>query len=155
MVLTGALVAFAWQNLATYRQEIFAQAASQRALELVALRVMVEAVRPFLSAQPPVSACELPARLHVSEWLANETVEELTAVRWLTAIGRERRLVPPRDPQRRSPAELVDALRRRGESGVWRDRDGLTRKLEARQRNEARAAGDAWGECDVRHARIA
>ena len=51
LVFIGAQVAFAWQNLNRYREEILSTAPSQMSRERVALRVAVEAARRFLAAR--------------------------------------------------------------------------------------------------------
>lgn len=146
VVLTGAVVAFAWQTLNTYRQEMLAQRASRRARELVALRVVVEAARSFIAGTGPICGTDLPERLHVSGRLVNEMIEELTEAGWLSAADAERRVVLLKDPDRTSPADLVQALRERGESAVWRERDEVTRALEDLQGEEVAAVARTWGE---------
>jgi membrane protein len=145
IVLLGAVVGFAWQNLATYRQEMLAPEASPSARELLALRVMVEATRRFIDAAPPARAEELAPLLHASGRLVNETVDRLTGIGWLLAVGEARELVPDRDPTRLRAVELLGALRGEGRDAIW-GRDPATRKLEALRANEWEAAAGVWGD---------
>jgi membrane protein len=146
IVLLGAVVGFAWQNLATYRQEILAPEASQAARELLALRIMVEAARRFRAATPPICADELPELLETSGRLVNETVDRLVAIGWLLAVGEGRTLVPYRDPTLLAVADLVRTWRGEGQDTIWRARDAATRRLEALQHDEASAVSRVWGD---------
>ncbi len=144
IVLLGALLAFAWQNLGTYRQEMLSPDASQASRELLALRIMIEIARRFIGASPPARADELAPALHVSGRLANEVVDRLVAIDWLLAVGDERTLVPRRDPAELTPTALIAALRGDGESRIWRHRDATTHALERRQREERDAVEQVW-----------
>lgn len=146
ILLMGALVAFAWQNLATHRQEVLAEAASRRARELAALRVHVEVVRGFLDAGPPVAAAALPERLGLSGRLVNETVEALSEIGWLLPGAPDHHLLPARDPTTTTPADLLAALRTQGEADVWRGQDAVTERLAHCQEAEEDAVAQVWRE---------
>src|SRR5204863_8964133 len=49
----GAQVAFAWQNLETYREEILSTTPSETSREQLALRVLAEAARRWVTGAPP------------------------------------------------------------------------------------------------------
>jgi membrane protein len=144
IVLVGALVAFAWQNVSTYRQEVLAADTSPAARELLALRVMVEAAEALLGPGAPARLDDLSTRLKISRRLVNGVADLLVDAGWLVYVEDRGAVLPARDPARFSPAALLQDLRQRGVPAVWRGHDAMTRALESLQEREAEARARVW-----------
>jgi membrane protein len=144
IVLLGAQLAFASQNLSTYREEILSPEASHGARELLALRIMTEVSRRFLRGEEPAAPQYLHDVLHVSRRLTNEAVQHLIEIGLLVESGDGRRLIPSRDPKEIFPAQLLYRLREQGETPHWRRKDATTRELENLRQRAEEAAWRAW-----------
>jgi membrane protein len=146
IVLLGAQVAFATENLTTYREELLASRASTAAQELLALRITVEVAGRFLRGEPPINRDELPHVLQASGRLVNRMVDKLLEIGCLVQVGAEERLGPGRDPRGVTPMELLDLLRQHGEDKIWLTKDKVTQELqrvcERLAREGSAAAGD-------------
>jgi membrane protein len=77
VVLFGAEIAFAHQNLALYRREVRGAAASAAEREAVALRIAIEVAKRFRDGAPPVETGELSEALDVPVRTVREVVDRL------------------------------------------------------------------------------
>lgn len=145
IILFGAEVSFAVQNVSAYASELRALNASQATRELLALRIMSEVSRRFLDGEPPVTADALAAQLTAPLHLVNDMVNQLLESHLVHEFGDTHALLPARDPERLSPADLLRCLRERGEVGIWAEKDSTTRQLEAYREQAEDAARQAWG----------
>jgi len=130
IVLLGAQVAFASENLTTYREEVLASRASRAARELLALRIAVEVAGRFLRGDAPINRDELPHVLQASGRLVNKVVDELIEIGCLVQVGAEEQLGLGRDPRELGPTELLDLLHRHGEDKIWATKDSATQELQ-------------------------
>lgn len=143
IVLLGAQVGFAVENLGAYRQERAAASASRAARELLALRIAVEVAGRFLRGGEPIARQELAPVLQVSGRAVNEAVAELIDAGVIVQGGTGGCLTPARDPRRLSPAVLLELLRYRGEAHVASRRDRLSERLDGLYAEMAHAAAAA------------
>jgi membrane protein len=146
IVLLGAEIAFAYQNLDLYRREVTGEPAGSAQREAIGLRIAVEIGRAFRDAAPPPTSDELSEQLRVP----------VRTVRAVLAGLQARRIVAPLDGSERQggwqpgrPAEqiqVIDVLAaRRGPREAIRGDAGVTRSVEALLaelgEGEAKAAG--------------
>jgi membrane protein len=145
IVLLGAQVAFATENLTTFREELLASRASTAARELLALRIAVEVAGRFLCGEPAINRDELPHVLQASGRLVNRMVDELLEIGCLVQVGSEESLGPGCDPRSLTPTELLERLRQHGEDKIWLTKDKVTQELQricdALKRDGSGAAG--------------
>ncbi|MGD9765655.1 MAG: YihY/virulence factor BrkB family protein [Candidatus Binatia bacterium] len=146
LVFIGAQVAFAWQNLDRYREEILATAPNQLSRERIALRLLAEAARRFVAGDPPLNAGEMATELRMSARAVNEASGDLVALGLLLEVGDEPRLLLTRDPRSLMPAEVLHRLRAAGEEIVARDDDPLMERVRALHERAEAAAEAAWDE---------
>ncbi len=144
IVLLGAQVAFASQNIATYREELLAPNASMASRELLALRILAEASKRFISAAEPPTPEDLPQELKVSGRLVNRVVDRLLESGLLLEVGEHRQLIPSRDPGQIKPGEVVRRLREEGDVRAWREKDDTTAEIESRWQEAEAAALRKW-----------
>jgi membrane protein len=143
IVLLGAQVAFASENLTTYREELLASNASQAARELLALRIVVEVAGRFLRGEPPVTREALPHALQASGRLVNMVVDVLLELGCLVQVGPAEQITLSRDPHGLTPMELMKMLRCRGEDEIWLSQDRVTQRLRGLSDSMTEAAGKA------------
>ncbi len=89
VVLLGAEIAYAHQNLARYRREARDAAMEPAEREAVALRLVVEVARTFRQAEPPQSAQALAVRLGSSLRVVTELLSRYEADGIVTVCGRD------------------------------------------------------------------
>lgn len=144
LVFVGAQVAFAWQNLDTYREEILSVGISPAAREQIALCLLADVTRRFLRGEPPACAAEIAAALHASARSVNEVAGQLVALGMLRESGEEARLLLAGDPHRLQPADVLVALRMAGEQDVVRGSDALLDRVGALYAGAQEAGMAAW-----------
>jgi membrane protein len=149
IVLLGAQVAFASNNISTYREELLAANASRAARELLALRIAVEVAGRFERGEPPIRREDLPQALQASGRLANKVVDELIEIGVLVQVEADERIAPARDPARITPTELLELLHERGEQRIWLTRDELTERLDALRGQISKACRDATRDISI------
>ncbi len=89
IVLFGAEISFAEQNVHTYEFEPDSLKTSRRFRQLVALSVTALLVKRFDKAEPPLTAEEIAAQLELPIRLANEVLYNLTACGVLAEVRRD------------------------------------------------------------------
>jgi membrane protein len=149
IALLGAEVAFATQHYATYADEQRVRDFSQATRQLVALRIVCEAARNFLQGNDPVTTADLSRRLPAPHGLVTQLVDELVEAGLLRKTDGVERLVPGRDPNRTHPADVLRALRERGDTGRWPRTDPTVRQLAAQLASAEEAARAAWTPASV------
>lgn len=119
IVLLGAEVAFAHQNLSHYRQELARAAPGPAEREAVGLRIVLEVAAAFCRGHSPPLAGELSESLAVSVRTVREmldALEESGIVVRITGEDRDSAYVPARPLERITVSDVLRALRgdRRG-----------------------------------------
>jgi hypothetical protein len=137
-------VAFAWQNLDRYREEILSTAPSQVSCEEIALRVVAEATRRFVLGEPPAQAAELAAELRLSARAVNAAMGDLVELGLLLEVGDDQHVILNRDPRLLSPADVLHALRNAGEQVAARTDDALMERLRTLYEQAVDAADAVW-----------
>lgn len=118
IVLYGAELSFAWQNVDTYEFEPDSLLASQRLKTLLALQITASLVKNFIQGQKPPTARELSCQMEMPIRFVNETVFELTQSHILAVVhgdqSEEHGYQPAMDVNRLTIFSVVDALQKRG-----------------------------------------
>ena len=116
VLLTGALLTFAYQNERTFAMERLVGSASFAYREAVAVRVILELVRRFRQGRPGLSIKEMGVAWNVPIRLLNEIVEHLVSANLITACATEPITYQPgRAPEN---TRVVDVVRTVREAGV-------------------------------------
>ena len=121
VVLFGAEIAFAHQNLALYRREVRGAKASAAEREAIALRIALEVARRFRDGSEPVDAGDLSEVLDVPVRTVREVADRLREAGILTVQVRdqdEEALQLGRPADRIAVYQLLAALRGRREPGT-------------------------------------
>ncbi len=116
IVLVGAQVACASENVATYRDAVMASDVGTAQRELLALGIAAHVAAPFTRGEPPPSRADLQAALGTSARLVNEIVDELIDKGFLHESDDRSTVYPARDPRVVTAAEIIAALH--GEAGI-------------------------------------
>ena len=112
IVLLGAEVTFAVQNLNTYRREGESLSLSWAYQELVGLNIMVIITRAFRRGEPPPTTEELTGELNVPIRLGNHLLRGMMEVGLINEIqSRKGGFLPARDPATLTIGETLKALR--------------------------------------------
>ena len=116
IMLFGAQVAYAWQNRESYVQEKQSGTVNQRGREFIALRLMTQVARNFLTGARPLSVLELSHQLAVPGQLTQRVLSVLVQNGFLVQVmdGGEARYSPGRPLERISAYDVVGALRASG-----------------------------------------
>ncbi|MFH1283277.1 MAG: YhjD/YihY/BrkB family envelope integrity protein [bacterium] len=111
IILFGAEVSFAFQNLQTFEWESQSLNLSQTQKEMLALRVSFLIARNFLKGEA-VNAQIVSAELNIPVRLVNEILYELSkASIFIEANSGQSTFVPTRDLERIALADIIQALR--------------------------------------------
>jgi membrane protein len=112
IMLFGAQVAYAWQNRDAYIQEKQAESVNQRGREFIALRLMTQIARNFLSGGQPYTAAELSKQLTVPSQLVQKVLCALVGNGLLVEVlDTDVRFSPGRPLDRISAYQVICALR--------------------------------------------
>jgi membrane protein len=118
IVLYGAELSFALQNVDTYEFEPDALQASRRLKTLLSLQITQRLVENFARGEPPLTARQVSHELEIPIRLVNEIIFELTQSNILsgTEIGEdgERGFQPARDINTLTIQHVVDAMELKG-----------------------------------------
>ncbi len=115
IVLFGAEVAFAVQNVRTYHWEEGALAKSWAYQELVALNILDRIARAFVSGLPPLNAEELAAGINVPIRLVNRLLERMVEGGLINEIAaRPHSYQPARDLSALTVKQVISGLRNSG-----------------------------------------
>ena len=149
VVLLGAEIAFAHQNVATYEFEPDCLEASLATRKMVALAVMHHQVKDFVEGKKPETAEEIAHALGAPFRLVNEMCYELTQVGLLVETKKsDPRLsgfTPGRDIATITVARVMEALDQRGGAQIpMKESEGMT-KLSQSVKEIAEAAKKSEG----------
>jgi membrane protein len=118
VVLFGAEVSFAHQNVDTYEFEHDCLNVSHAFKRLLALRIMCEAAKHFASGQPPLTANQITDELDIPIRLVRDILYELTEVKLLAelrdASDRQSSYAPARDIHQLTVLSVLEALGKKG-----------------------------------------
>lgn len=156
IVLFGARVAFANQNVNTYTDEERSMAASHALREFIALRVMAEIAACYRSGRPPPQAEAIAGGLNLPVRLVNDVIYVLVSGSLVTeALARSKLgafkeknpgFVPSRPLDQILVFQVLACVRQNGESGFAASNDPMTGRVreileEAEKTSLAAAAG--------------
>jgi len=128
IVLFGAEVTFAAQNIKTYARERRVENASPATRELIALRIYALAAYRFHQGRPPLSGSEMSDWFRVPIRLVNEICSRLAEAGLMTESRNEEvTYQPARTLEKVTVKDVIDCLRR----GNDRDLQGMFRPEES------------------------
>jgi len=135
IVLYGAELSFAYQNVDTYEFETDSLQASPRLKTLLALQITARLVKLFIRGEKPPTAQELSVQLDIPVRFIQEILFELTQSRVLVVAQREPDAdpgyLPAMDVNRLTVSFVVDALQKRGVGELSFTKDSDYEKLSA------------------------
>jgi len=112
ILLFGAQVAYAFQNLSTYLEEKQVESINQRGREFVALRLMTLIGQRYLKGEPPLSISDLAEELGVPSRLISQIMEMLAAARLvIQTAGAETAYLPSRPMEGITCHDILLAMR--------------------------------------------
>lgn len=112
ILLLGAQVAYAFQNLETYLQERAAEGVNQRGLEFIAFRVMTAIGLRFQNRQPPMPLNTLAAELTIPTRLVHEVLQTLGGAQLVISVsGLEIAYIPARPLDQITCHDILEAMR--------------------------------------------
>lgn len=112
IVLLGAQVAYAFQNLESYLQERVTERVNQRGREFVAFRLMTAIGVRFQNGQPPLSLTRLAADLSIPSRLVLQVMKTLVGARLVTEVaGTETSFIPSRPLDQITCHDILEAMR--------------------------------------------
>lgn len=112
IVLLGAQVSFAAQNIRNYLQQRASQKIDQAGREVLACRVVLQACHYFLHSLTPPTAEEMAERLHAPLQALNQLVHRLIEGGVLIEVANgECRLQPARPPDSITVADVLHVVR--------------------------------------------
>jgi membrane protein len=128
ILLFGAQVAYAFQNLETYLQERAAEGVNQRGREFIAFRLMTAICLRFQNSFPPISMNQLASELTIPTRLVHEVLQTLRGARLVVELNdREIGFVPARPLDQITCHDILQAMRA-GHGQELATRDEPTRK---------------------------
>jgi membrane protein len=128
ILLLGAQVAYAVQNLETYLQERAAEGVNQRGREFIAFRLMTAICLRFQNGFRPISMNQLASELTIPTRLVHEVLQTLRAARLVVELNdREIGFVPARPLDQITCHDILQAMRA-GQGQELATRDEPTRK---------------------------
>lgn len=133
IVLFGAEIAFADQNVATYEFEPDSLNVSHSFKRLVALRIAHLCIRNFTRGEPPLSAEDICNSLEIPIRLTNQVLYDLVRCRILSeTVGEDERdpmYQPARDVDTLSIGYIVKAFDNIGTDDLPLDHSGATNRI--------------------------
>ena len=112
ILLLGAQVAYAFQNLETYLQEREAEGVNQRGREFIAFRLMTAIGLRFQHGQPPVALNTLATELTIPTRLVHEVLQTLVDAKLVVGVsGLEIAFTPARPLEQISCHDILEAMR--------------------------------------------
>jgi membrane protein len=128
ILLLGAQVAYAFQNLETYLQERAAEGVNQRGREFIAFRLMTAICLRFQNGFQPISMNQLASELTIPTRLVHEVLQILRGARLVVELNdREIGFVPARPLDQITCHDILQAMRA-GQGQELATRDEPTRK---------------------------
>jgi len=133
IVLLGAEIAFAHQNVATYEFEQDCLSASQSFKRMIALMITSLCAKHFQNAEKPLTAEEIARELEAPIRLVRSVLSELTQARVLSEVCLDHRediaYQPACDIDRLTVASVIDRLDRQGAATMPVAESPATEKL--------------------------
>jgi len=112
ILLFGAQVAYAFQNLETYLQERAAEGVNQRGREFIAFRLMTAIGLRFQNRQPPVALNTLATELTIPTRLVHEVLQTLVGAKLVVGVsGTEIAFTPARPLDQITCHDILEAMR--------------------------------------------
>ncbi|HEU5071830.1 MAG TPA: YhjD/YihY/BrkB family envelope integrity protein [Verrucomicrobiae bacterium] len=112
ILLFGAQVAYAFQNLETYLQERASEGINQRGREFIAFRLMTAIGLRFQNGRPPLSLNRLAVDLSIPTRLAHEVLQVLLEARLVVEVaGRETAYSPARPLDQITCHDILESMR--------------------------------------------
>lgn len=122
IVLFGAEISYAFQNVRTYRREIESPIVSQSFKEKLGVLLVLEACKAFVAGEKPPTAEILASKLNVPRRIVNDVLYLLAEQQILRELrGPDKDdpgLVPARDPETVKVRDVVKALHEYGAAPV-------------------------------------
>jgi membrane protein len=139
IVLFGAEISFAHQNVDTYEFEQDCLGVSPAFKRLLSLRIVHLLVQDFVKGAPPLSALQISHQLEIPIRLVLQILFDLTASRILSEAsiqgGRDTGYQPGRDPDTLTVKSVIDALEHTGTDDIpvagSRELETLSKSLQA------------------------
>lgn len=144
IVLLGALVAFATENVDTYRDAMLARDVTPAERELLALGILAAVAARFADGAPAPNRQELRRSLRASLRMINQTIEHLCAAGFLVEVDANEAVAPAHDPRQMKVADVVATLR--GERGHQSSQNEALAPLAALRAHADSATRQAWGD---------
>lgn len=112
ILLFGAQVAYAFQNLETYLQERASEGVNQRGREFIAFRLMTAIGLRFQNGQPPVALNTLATELSIPTRLVHEVLQTLVGAKLVVGVsGPEIAFTPARPLDQITCHDILEAMR--------------------------------------------
>ena len=112
ILLLGAQVAYAFQNLEAYLQERVSEAVNQRGRDFIAFRLMTAIGMRFQNSLPPASLNRLAAELSIPTRLVHQVLRTLIGAKLVVEIaGRDGGFAPSRPLDQITCHDILQALR--------------------------------------------
>lgn len=131
IVLFGAEISFAHQNVRTYTREGKSLSISPKCKELLGLRIMISIASNFYKAKQPLTAAQLSKKFDVSIRLVNQILFQLTEGGLINEVsGRESSYQPSFSIEAAITAgKVLDVFREYGENIPKITEDNITKYL--------------------------
>ncbi len=139
LVMLGAELSFAYQNVERYRYELTAGHISSSQRKLAALVVMQEIARNFMGNRPPLTIALLSERLDLPYRLVSNTINDLQHCNFLSEVlvdkkGRENAYQPAMDVHKLTIGLIIQRIEDMGHTpvsdGCKADMTAFTRIME-------------------------
>jgi membrane protein len=149
IVLVGAKMSYAIQNVRVHQQEFRSYAIDQEQREEMAVHVMRRIVAQFHRAEPPLTVGELSKTLSIPVRLVREVIERLAEEGLVRELyGEEPRYQPGRNPELITVLDVCRAMRKAPGQSPWQlsetARDAsLERLIQGARAREADQLGTA------------
>jgi membrane protein len=131
IVLLGAQVSYAAQNIRAYMQQRASEHIDQSGRELIACRVMLLACRNFIQKLKPPTAEDIAESIGAPPQWLNQLIHRLSASGLVSQVADEEGgLVPARPPESITVADVLLAVRRRPGTLEQPGRDEISRLLQ-------------------------
>jgi membrane protein len=112
ILLFGAQVAYAFQNLETYLQERVSEGVNQRGREFIAFRLMTAIGIRFQNGLPPASLNRLATDLSIPTRLVHKVLQTMLGARLVVEVaGRETAFAPARPLDQITCHDILQAMR--------------------------------------------
>ena len=112
ILLFGAQMAYAFQNLETYLQERAAEGVNQRGREFIAFRLMTAVGLRFQNRQPPAPLNTLATELSIPTRLVHEVLQTLVGAKLVVGVsGTEIAFTPARPLDQITCHDILEAMR--------------------------------------------